>query len=73
LAKHTLILKDSVFQEVLEFFDNCELYGRDIPVVIDPLAGSQTNLMGDSSDDFSSNSISSEARYLKGLFLKLYE
>ncbi|KAI9337052.1 hypothetical protein DFJ73DRAFT_798584 [Zopfochytrium polystomum] len=37
LAKHMVVLKDSVFADALSFFDSCELHGRNIPVVIDPL------------------------------------
>ncbi|KAJ1342444.1 hypothetical protein BSLG_002989 [Batrachochytrium salamandrivorans] len=38
LAKHMIILRDTVFQEILEFFDSCETHGKSIPVVIDPLS-----------------------------------
>jgi tetratricopeptide repeat protein 30 len=67
-----IILKDSVFQEILEFLDNCELYGRQIPSVVDPLTPGNKSNYEMSLDDIS-NSVSSEARYLKSLFLKLYE
>nr|KAJ3418848.1 Tetratricopeptide repeat protein 30A [Polyrhizophydium stewartii] len=85
LAKHMIILKDSVFQEILDFFDNCETHGRHIPVVIDPLSpeanqsptGHRGGGGGGASDvaafDVSQNSVSSEARLLKSLFLRLYE
>jgi hypothetical protein len=37
-----IIFKDTVFEEILEFFDNCELHGLSIPglklVDVDPLA-----------------------------------
>ncbi|KAJ3225946.1 Tetratricopeptide repeat protein 30A [Clydaea vesicula] len=65
LTKHMILLKDSVFTDALQFFDNCELYGRDIPVLIDPV--------GMENIDPSKNSVSYEARRLKALFLKLYE
>jgi len=64
LAKHMIILKDSVFREILQFFDSCELNGRNIPVVIDQL--NQRNL------DPAKNNVSYEARLFKSLFLRLY-
>ncbi|KAI8900460.1 hypothetical protein BC833DRAFT_581763 [Globomyces pollinis-pini] len=79
LSKHMIILKDSVFTEILEFFDACELHGRNIPVVIDPLSPnanqSPTGHRGvyDVMIDDTANNVSSEARYLKSLFLRLYE
>ncbi|KAI9203537.1 uncharacterized protein BJ171DRAFT_623875 [Polychytrium aggregatum] len=65
LAKHMIILKDSVFQEALAFFDACELHGRQIPVVIDPV--------GVENIDPAKNSVSYEARLFKSLFLRLYQ
>ena len=78
-----MILKDSVYQEILEFFDNCELYGRQIPVIIDPLSReanksptSQPNRFQDPDAlmfDVAHQTVSSEARHLKSLFLRLYD
>ncbi|KAJ3409648.1 Tetratricopeptide repeat protein 30A [Chytridiales sp. JEL 0842] len=65
LAKHMILLKDSVFQEALAFFDACEMHGRNIPVVIDPL--------GVEAIDPAKNSVAYEARLLKSLFLRLYQ
>ncbi|KAJ3209193.1 Tetratricopeptide repeat protein 30A [Dinochytrium kinnereticum] len=65
LAKHMILLKDSVFAEALAFFDACELHGRNIPVVIDP--------MGVEGIDPAKNSVAYEARLMKSLFLRLYE
>ncbi|KAI8854818.1 tetratricopeptide repeat protein 30B [Chytridium lagenaria] len=65
LAKHMILLKDTVFAEALAFFDACELHGRNIPVVIDP--------MGVEGIDPAKNSVAYEARLLKSLFLRLYE
>ncbi|KAI8915963.1 hypothetical protein EDD86DRAFT_185328 [Gorgonomyces haynaldii] len=79
LAKHMIILKDQVYQEILEFFDNCEIYGRHLPVVVDPLAPNADqsptgNRLYDSvTFDASRNSVASEARHLKSLFLRLYD
>ncbi|KAJ3291276.1 Tetratricopeptide repeat protein 30A [Blyttiomyces sp. JEL0837] len=65
LAKHMIMLKDAVFIEALAFFDACELHGRNIPIVIDPI--------GVESNDPAKNSVSYEARLMKSLFLRLYE
>ncbi|KAJ3272595.1 Tetratricopeptide repeat protein 30A [Terramyces sp. JEL0728] len=78
LSKHMIILKDSVFAEILEFFDTCELHGRNIPVVIDPFAPNANQSptgrgVYDTLLDDNANNVSAEARYLKSLFLKLYE
>lgn len=76
-----IILKDSIFQEILDFFDNCELHGRSIPAVVDPLSPNahqsptvnQQNNFDDTFQDTSRATVSTEARLLKSLFLKLYE
>ncbi|KAI8836789.1 hypothetical protein BJ741DRAFT_605193 [Chytriomyces cf. hyalinus JEL632] len=82
LAKHMIVLKDSVFAEILAFFDACELHGRTIPIVIDPLggagaansaAGNSTGYGGGEVIDSARNSVAFEARLLKSLFLRLYE
>ncbi|KAJ3069482.1 Tetratricopeptide repeat protein 30A [Podochytrium sp. JEL0797] len=82
LAKHMIILKDSVFQEILAFLDSCELHGRKIAIVIDPLggpgamnsaAGNSTGYGGGEMLDAAKNSVAYEARLLKSLFLRLYE
>jgi tetratricopeptide repeat protein 30 len=59
-----IVLKDSVFNEALEFFDACELHGRGIPVVVDPI--------GAEAMDPARNSVAFEARLMKSLFLRLY-
>ncbi|KAJ1560162.1 Tetratricopeptide repeat protein 30A [Cladochytrium tenue] len=37
LAKHMILLKDSVHADILAFFDACELHGRGVAVSVDPL------------------------------------
>jgi tetratricopeptide repeat protein 30 len=59
-----ILLKDSVYNDILAFFDNCELHGRDIPVVADPI--------GLEDIDPARNSVAFEARLLKALFLQIY-
>ncbi|OAJ42453.1 hypothetical protein BDEG_25904 [Batrachochytrium dendrobatidis JEL423] len=81
LAKHMIILRDTVFQEILEFFDTCETHGRYIPVVIDPLSPDANQsptghrILDEDMPPFDSthNTVSSEARLLKSLFLRLYD
>lgn len=77
-----ILLKDSVFQEILQFFDNCEMNGRDIPVVIEGILparsggagrGSSTAAPGNAPTDAARNSVSYEARLFKSLFLRLYQ
>jgi tetratricopeptide repeat protein 30 len=67
LAKHMLMLKDATFNEILtDFLDAAEAHGQNIPTVIaqnDPLQ-----------NDLGSKrlaTVSSEARLLKKMFLKL--
>ncbi|TPX62634.1 hypothetical protein PhCBS80983_g00262 [Powellomyces hirtus] len=95
LAKHMILLKDSVFQEILQFFDTCELHGRQIPAVVNnPLSdvmgggnsgsaqqstgagtGQPANTATSASArarDGGRNNVSSEARLLKSLYLRLY-
>ncbi|KND03893.1 uncharacterized protein SPPG_01347 [Spizellomyces punctatus DAOM BR117] len=82
LAKHMILLKDSVFQEALQFFDNCELHGRQIPTVVNPSAPASPGTAAVGRPDATSsartrdaakNNVSSEARLLKSLYLRLYE
>ena len=74
LAKHTLVLKDSIFQEILDFFDACEMYGRSIPVVVDPLSpNAQYSPTAQSQMYYeSATTVATESRLLKSLFLTLY-
>ncbi|XP_043273556.1 tetratricopeptide repeat protein 30A isoform X2 [Venturia canescens] len=67
LSKQLVVLKDSTLQDCIQFFDHCEVYGRDIPTVIEqPFE----------INDFPSvprgkQTVTYEARYLKALFIKL--
>ncbi|KAJ3183113.1 Tetratricopeptide repeat protein 30A [Geranomyces variabilis] len=93
LAKHMILLKDSVFQEILQFFDTCELHGRQIPAALSsPLpnaagganvgAGGATGGGGGGGPNSVGGAgggapgaranVSSEARLLKSLYLRLY-
>ncbi|KAJ3015116.1 Tetratricopeptide repeat protein 30A [Thoreauomyces humboldtii] len=102
LAKHMILLKDPVLLEILQFFDTCELHGRQIPAVVangptmaganGPSGGamdgeSVNGGQGGGSDgrdgsagpnggfkgrEGGRNNVSSEARLLKSLYLRLY-
>jgi tetratricopeptide repeat protein 30 len=64
MSKHTLILRDSSIDEVLEFLDRAEQHGQNVPSVIGPQV--------DGAEDAEpASSVAFEARQLKTLFLKL--
>jgi tetratricopeptide repeat protein 30 len=69
LAKQLIIIKDGVYQEILEFFDHCENFGREIPARVD-LLPVNPEVEDDNKDK---NTVSYEARLLKSLFLRLYD
>ncbi|EEB17293.1 conserved hypothetical protein [Pediculus humanus corporis] len=67
LAKHIIVIKDSVFQECLLFLEQCEMYGKNIKTILDdPLGGMDEAFTG-------KNTVAYEARYLKYLLLKVQE
>ena len=66
LSKQMIVIKDELYKECLEFFDRCELHGRDIPVMISQMKATEN---GSSSND--KNSVSYEARLIKALFTRL--
>ena len=83
LSKQMLLLKDSVYQDCLAFFDACEVHGKDIPTIVDPLmqkqrigsAGPIAGVAAGNPDPKSSESmsvVSYEARLLKERYLALY-
>eukprot|EP00771_Trimastix_marina_P002712 gnl/Trimastix_PCT/3867.p1 GENE.gnl/Trimastix_PCT/3867~~gnl/Trimastix_PCT/3867.p1 ORF type:complete len:600 (+),score=237.63 gnl/Trimastix_PCT/3867:171-1802(+) len=59
LAKHVIMIKDSLFEEILAFFDAADTYGQDI--YITPTR----------TDDEGPATVSDEARILKRMFLRL--
>ena len=66
LSKQMIIIKDELFKECLDFLDQCEVNGRDIPVIINLLKSSEN-----ASNSSDKNSVSYEARLLKSLFIRL--
>ncbi|KAJ3342194.1 Tetratricopeptide repeat protein 30A [Gonapodya sp. JEL0774] len=65
LAKHMIMIKDAVLDEVLHFFDACIHNGRAIPIHLD-------NVLPDVFDPVRNN-VAYEARLLKAAYLKLYD
>eukprot|EP01135_Chromosphaera_perkinsii_P005615 Nk52_evm29s355 gene=Nk52_evmTU29s355 len=64
MARHMIILKDSVIQEIIQFFDGCETHGKNIPSCVEqPLAMEAFNQ--------AKRNVAYEARLLKSLVLKL--
>ena len=62
MAKHMIIIKDSSFNEILNFLDHAEIHGKEIQTTLNPHdAGNETK------------NVCFEARELKRLFLKLRE
>ncbi|KAK4469777.1 hypothetical protein MN116_007295 [Schistosoma mekongi] len=66
MSKHMIMLRDAVLMECIQFLEHCELYGRDIKVVIDQPIKSQKIHPGQ-------NTVTYEARLLKSLLLELIQ
>ena len=64
LAKHMIILKDSTIEEVVQFFDCCEIYGKSIQAVIEQPLERRPLHAG-------KNTVAYESRLLKSLFLRV--
>lgn len=60
LAKHMIVIKDSSYNEILNFLDHAEIHGKDIKTVINPLEASNDK-----------KTVAYEARVIKRQFLKL--
>ncbi|KAK6639634.1 Tetratricopeptide repeat protein 30A [Polyplax serrata] len=66
LAKNVIVVRDSVFQECIQFLEQCEIHGRNMKTVLEnPLDGT------DGKDGKAT--VAYEARYLKYLLLKVQE
>ncbi|KAK0088327.1 hypothetical protein PV325_012325 [Microctonus aethiopoides] len=67
LAKQLVVLKDTTFQEYIQFFEQCEIYGRDVPTSIEqPFDINEIPILPQGKQ-----TVTYEARYLKALFLKI--
>ena len=64
MSKHTIMLRDSVIQECVQFLEHCELYGRDIPAVIEETLEEERMHIG-------KNTVTYESRELKALIYEI--
>ncbi|KAI4893931.1 hypothetical protein NFI96_018182, partial [Prochilodus magdalenae] len=64
MAKHMIMLRDTVVQDCVQFLEHCELYGRDVPAVIEqPLEEERIHI--------GKNTVTFEARTIKALFYEV--
>ncbi|XP_072037148.1 intraflagellar transport protein 70A-like [Amphiura filiformis] len=64
MAKHMIMLRDSVIQECIQFLEHCEVYGRDVKAVIEQPLEEEPIHEG-------KNTVTYESRVLKSLFSEL--
>ncbi|PAV84053.1 hypothetical protein WR25_10204 isoform A [Diploscapter pachys] len=65
MAKHLIVIRDSVVHEIISFLEKCEIHGRNIPTIVDgPLEGTADSLK---------NTVTYEARLLKALLLQILD
>ncbi|XP_014205769.2 tetratricopeptide repeat protein 30A [Copidosoma floridanum] len=68
LTKQLVVLNDNTLQDCIQFFEHCELYGREIPTVLEStLDASEISSVPTIKPK---ETVTYEARYLKALFLK---
>ncbi|KAM4530923.1 intraflagellar transport protein 70A [Odontesthes bonariensis] len=64
MAKHMVMLRDTVVQECIQFLEHCEVYGKEEPAIIEqPLEESHIHI--------GKNTVTYEARLLKALFYEV--
>ncbi|NWR69540.1 TT30B protein, partial [Centropus unirufus] len=64
MSKHTIMIRDSVIQECFQFLKQCELYGRNIPAVIEQPLEEKRMHSG-------KNTVTYEARLLRALMHRI--
>ncbi|XP_051022104.1 tetratricopeptide repeat protein 30A2 [Acomys russatus] len=64
MSKHTIMLRDSVVQECVQFLEQCELYGRSIPAVLEQPLEEERMHTG-------KNTVTYESRQLKALIYEI--
>lgn len=64
LAKHMIMLRDSVIQDIIQFLEHCGVYGKSVPAVVEQPLEEEKMHPG-------KNTVTFEARVLKSLFLRL--
>merc|ERR1711871_82330 len=70
LAKHMIMLKDSTFHEMLNFFDACDQHGKEITTKLGNGSEIEDPLDQDAADGVA-RTVSWEARLLKQMYIKL--
>ncbi|XP_056309526.1 tetratricopeptide repeat protein 30A isoform X2 [Danio aesculapii] len=64
MAKHMIMLRDSVVQECIQFLEHCELYGKDVLAIIEqPLEEDRMHI--------GKNTVTYESRLIKALFYEV--
>ncbi|XP_040919319.1 tetratricopeptide repeat protein 30A [Toxotes jaculatrix] len=64
MSKHMVMLRDAVVQECIQFLEHCEVYGREVPALIEqPLEEIRIHI--------GKNTVTYEARILKALFYEV--
>ncbi|XP_051572545.1 tetratricopeptide repeat protein 30A isoform X2 [Myxocyprinus asiaticus] len=64
MAKHMIMLRDSVVQECIQFLEHCELYGKDVLAIIEqPLEENRMHI--------GKNTVTYESRLIKALFYEV--
>ncbi|XP_051244502.1 tetratricopeptide repeat protein 30A isoform X4 [Dicentrarchus labrax] len=64
MSKHMVMLRDAVVQECIQFLEHCEVYGKEVPAIIEqPLEEIHIHI--------GKNTVTYEARLLKALFYEV--
>ncbi|XP_019509583.1 PREDICTED: tetratricopeptide repeat protein 30B-like [Hipposideros armiger] len=64
MSKHTIMLRDSVIEECIQFLEHCELHGRNVPAIIEqPLEEERMHI--------GKNTVTYESRQLKALIYEI--
>ncbi|XP_038161619.1 tetratricopeptide repeat protein 30A [Cyprinodon tularosa] len=64
MSKHMVMLRDAVVQECIQFLEQCEAYGKEVPAIIEePLEETPLHI--------GRNTVTFEARLLKALFYEV--
>uniref|UniRef100_A0A3Q1K744 Tetratricopeptide repeat protein 30 n=1 Tax=Anabas testudineus TaxID=64144 RepID=A0A3Q1K744_ANATE len=64
MSKHMVMLRDAVIQECIQFLEHCEVYGKEVPAIIEqPLEEIHIHI--------GKNTVTYEARLLKALFYEV--
>ncbi|KAM8825310.1 intraflagellar transport protein 70A isoform 1-T1 [Synchiropus picturatus] len=64
MSKHMIMLRDAVVQECIQFLEHCEVYGREVPAVLEQPLEERLAHVG-------KNTVTYEARLLKALFYEV--